>query len=160
LKTVIIAGGALAGALWQSNKVAESKKSRAERDDPDGVQEVCEEIYGLLEAWQPGDDYDSENDYTEDLYDYLDTESGWEIEMCPNVSGMQPDILIGDLLAIEIKLNPSKSELDRCVGQCAGYSREWVTWMMLIGVGASRAGWVEKLLEDKGLEHITVWTLG
>jgi hypothetical protein len=42
-------GGALAGVLWSNHKTAEAKKSRAERDYPDDVEEVCRDIYELLE---------------------------------------------------------------------------------------------------------------
>jgi hypothetical protein len=151
------AGGALVGAWYVKNRVEESKKSRAERDDPDGVQEVCEEISRLLDDWQPNDDCESEDDFTHDMGEYLIEESGWEIEVMPNISGIRPDILIGNLLALELKLYPSKTELDRCVGQCAGYSRQWVTWIVLIDTPASRIGWLEDLLSDKGLERILVW---
>gem|GEM_PF-5935331 len=34
----------------------------------------------------------------------------------PSLDGTKPDVLIGDLLALELKLNPNKAELDRCVG--------------------------------------------
>lgn len=75
----------------------------------------------------------------------------------PSVAGIKPDILIGDLLALELKLNPSKAEIDRCIGQCVGYSREWVMWIILVDTSASKVGWIEKLLFDKGLERILVW---
>jgi hypothetical protein len=61
------------------------------------------------------------------------------------------------LLAIEVKRDLSKAERDRLIGQTAGYSREWVTWIVLVDTPASRVGAVEKLLADKGLSHILVF---
>jgi hypothetical protein len=117
-------GGLLFGSWWAKTQEDNFKKSRAERDDPDGSEQVCAEIYEILDEWEPDKGCESEDDYTYDLADYLETESEWEIEVMPSVNGTKPDILIGDLLALELKLNPSKAEMDRCVGQCAGYSRE------------------------------------
>ena len=73
----------------------------------------------------------------DDLADWLKENTEWEIEVRPDTPEGQPDILVGDLLAIELKVNPSKTERDRCVGQSAGYSREWVTWIVLIDAAAS-----------------------
>lgn len=81
----------------------------------------------------------------------------WEIEVMPPTSEGRPDILVGNLLALEVKLNPNKAERDRCVGQSAGYSRQWVTWIVLIDASASRMGQLEDLLADKGLDRILVW---
>ena len=36
--------GGLVGAWWVKNQTDEAKRSRAEREDPEGVEEVCEEI--------------------------------------------------------------------------------------------------------------------
>ncbi len=150
-------GGVFVGAWWVKNQTEEVKKSRAERDDPDGVKEVCEEIAPLLDAWEPADNSRTEDDFVDDLADYLETNTDWEIEVAPGTPEGQPDVLIGDLLALELKVNPSKSELDRCVGQCAGYSRLWVTWIVLIDASASTVGRLEDLLTDKGLDRILVW---
>jgi hypothetical protein len=135
----------------------DAKKSRSERECPDETETICEEIWELLAEWEPEYEYDTEDEYTQELGEYLDANSQWEVEIMPNVAGMKPDILIGDALAIELKLSPNKAEMDRCIGQCANYSREWVTWMFLINTSASKMGWLEKLLCDKGLEHIAVW---
>jgi hypothetical protein len=100
-------GGAL-GALRHSNRVAESKKSRAERDDPDWVTEVCEEIDGILDAWERGEDCETKDDDTRDLSDYLDGESDYEVELWPASPEGKSDILIGDALALELKIDPNK----------------------------------------------------
>jgi hypothetical protein len=65
--------------------------------------------------------------------------------------------LIEDLLALELKVNPSKGELDRCIGQCAGYARFWVTWIVLIDVEPATLKRAEAVLRAQGLDHIAVW---
>ena len=60
-------------------------------------------------------------------------------------------------LAIEVKVSLSKVERDRLMGETAAYSREWVTWIVLIDTPDSRVGSLEKLLADKGLDYILVF---
>ncbi len=152
-----VIGGAAIGYAFSNSQAAEAKKSRAERDDPDGVEDVCEEIAELLEDWEPDDSCVSEADFTEDLAEFLDENSEWEIEVVPNSPEGVPDILIGDLLALELKVGLGKSQRDRLIGQCAGYSRLWVTWAVVINASESELGRLVDLLEDKGLDHIAVW---
>lgn len=151
------AGGLVAGAWWVKNQTEEARKSRAELDHPDDVEEVCTEIGQLLDEWEPDEACEDEEDFMHDLAEYLDANSEWEIEVRPSTAEGEPDILVGDLLALELKVAPSKGERDRCVGQCAGYSRQWVTWMVLIDASSSDAGKLEDLLRDKGLERMLVW---
>ena len=89
---------------------------------------------------------------------YLDDNTEWEIETWPRTQHGTPDILVGDLLALELKIDPNKAERDRCVGQCAGYSRQWMTWIVLFDANASRVGAIQDLLTDKELDHIAVWS--
>lgn len=156
-----VGGGMLLGTWYANYQAEEKKKSRAEREYPDEIEAVCREIAELLD----GLEYDDEDDWVEDDYrdlikEYLEKYTDYEIEVAPDTSEGQPDILIDDLLALEVKLNPDKAERDRCVGQCAGYSREYVTWIILVNTPASRAGKLQKLLRDKGLERILVWSFG
>ncbi len=88
----------------------------------------------------------------------MDANTDWEIEVYPNSPEGNPDILIGDLIALELKINPSKHETNRCIGQCAGYSRLWITWMVIMDAPSSKIGRLEELLIDKGLEQILVWS--
>ena len=159
LKHLAWAGGigAALGALWHSNKIAEAKKSRAERDNPIWVEEVQREIDSILDQWEPDEECETEADFAQHLFNYLDANSQYEIELYPSSPEGTPDILIGDALALELKINPGKSERDRCVGQCAGYSRLWATWIVLVDAKSSRVGRLEQLLADKGLENIAVW---
>lgn len=156
-KLVWAVGGALAGILWANHKSADAKKSRAEHEHPDDVEEVCNDIYELLENMALSGDTANEDDYVKLVADYLDENCEWAVELWPKTPEGAPDILIGDLLALEFKYNPNKAERDRCVGQCAGYSRLWPTWIILIDTPESRVGRLEELLIDKGLEHIAVW---
>jgi hypothetical protein len=151
------AGGLLTGAWWVKNQHNQAKKSRSEKDDPDGVEAVCEVIAPVLDDWEP-EGYESEDEYVQDLFDYLCEETdGFGIEMFPSTREGKPDILIDDLLALEVKVALSKAERDRLIGQTAAYSREWVTWIVLIDTPDSRVGSLQKLLADKGLDHILVY---
>jgi len=157
------AGGLLVGAWWVKNRADEGKKSHAEQDDRDGVATICEEVAPILDDWEP-EEYDCEDDYADDLYRYLceecvdDPESFVEdIDLRPDTCEGVPDILIDGRLVLEVKRNLNKAERDRLLGQCAGYSREWVTWVVLIDTPRHRVRELEKLLAAKGLEHILVF---
>ena len=142
-------GGLIAGSWLARNEIEEAKKSRAELDCPEDAEEAYDEIGELLDDWEPDADCETEDDYTQDLADYLDENTDWEIEVYPNSPEGKPDILIGDLIALELKVNPSKNEINRCIGQCAGYSRLWITWMIMIDAPSSKIGRLEELLIDK-----------
>jgi hypothetical protein len=152
------AGGLLAGAWWVKNEHNEAAKSRAEKDDQEAVEEVCSAIGPILDDWEP-ENYETEAEYVEDLFNYFvqETDDDFNLEMSPSTREGRPDILIDDVLAIEVKCDLTKAERDRLIGQTAAYSREWVTWIVLIDTLQSRVGAVEKLLADKGLAHILVF---
>ena len=152
-------GGLAAGVFLVENRLAQAKKSKAEIEDPKQVKEVCCQIGELLEKWEPGEACETEDDFTDDLASYLEDNTEWEIEVYPTTHEGKPDILIGDLLALELKLGPSKGESDRLIGQCSGYSREWVTWAVIIDASESIIDRLVYLLEDKGLEQIAVWSI-
>ena len=80
-----------------------------------------------------------------------------DIDLRPDTSEGIPDILIDDRLVLEVKLKLNKAERDRLLGQCAGYSREWVTWVVLIDTPMHRVRELEELLAAKGLGHILVF---
>lgn len=152
-----MAGGLALGSWIAREQISEAKRSRAERDDLESAEAVYEEIGTLLDSWEPDPDCESEDDFTQDLADWLDEHTEWEIEVYPSTREGRPDILVGDILALELKRSPSKGELDRCMGQCAAYSRQWITWMVLVDASASEVGRLEDLLEDKDLSQIGVW---
>lgn len=149
--------GALASAAFISHQSAYAKKSRAERDHPAAVDEVCRDISELLEHLELSGSSFDESVYVDSVAEYLDDNCDWEVQTWPCTPEGNPDILIGDLLALEFKYNPGKGERDRCVGQCAGYSRAWPTWIILLDTPASRIGQLENLLADKGLDHLAIW---
>lgn len=158
-----LGGGAL-GALLLKNHYDEARRSRAEKDDPEGVEWMCAFVGDLLQDWAPRG-YDTEDEYAEALFRYLkravkrefdDDEANVEIELWPDTDAGKPDLLIDDLLALELKVNPTGSECDRCIGQCARYSREWVTWIILIDTPSHVVRRLEELLTAKGLNYIDV----
>ncbi len=136
---ILAIGGAWVGTRIEKGRVAELRKSRAEIDDPAGVQEVCDEIGDLLECWEPHESCETEDEFTQDLAGHLINNSEWEIEFYPSTPEGKPDILVGDLLALELKVRLRKGERDRLVGQCAGYSRLWVTWALLLALGRTES---------------------
>jgi hypothetical protein len=158
LKTIgcVLLGG-IAGAALIQNHHDEAKKSQAEKDDPDGVKELCEIVGDLLQDWCPRW-YEREDDYTEDLVEYLDAnlDDEIEVELRTSTSRGIPDILIDDRLVLELKVAPSKGERDRLVGQCCDYSREWVTWAIVIDMPKHKVRELEELLKSKSLHYIEV----
>ena len=88
-----ICGGALVGAWYVKNRNDNQKKSQAEKADPDLVAEVCEEIWTLLDEYD-ADEADSEDEYVNELFEYLDQESGYQIERYPATDFGIPDILL------------------------------------------------------------------
>lgn len=177
-------GGAALGALLLNKHHEEARKSRTEQDDPDGVEALGVAVGEILEEWRPPS-YEREDEYSDDLCEFLserlpetlsaaeddeddgDSEGDDEFEgaddegedlvVCrPSTPYGTPDILIDDRLALELKINPNKSERDRLVGQCCGYSREWVTWAIVIDMPPDRVRELEELLDAKSLHYIEV----
>lgn len=152
-----IAGGAAFG-YWFSTKQADAaKRSRAEIDDPELSEEACGVISELLQDWEPEESCETEADFTHDLAQYLEEQCDFEIEIFPNSPEGKPDVLVSDVLALELKVGLGKAQRDRLIGQCAGYSRLWVTWAIVINASESELGRLVDLLEDKDLEYISVW---
>ena len=151
------AGWIVLGAALTRHGLDEAKKSRAEHKDPENAEEARNDVGQALDEWNPDPTCESEDDFAHDLHDWLDQQTDWEVQLYPSTREGKPDLVIGDLVALELKLAPSKGELDRCIGQCAAYSRQWITWMVLIDLPATDSGRLRDLLHDKGLEHIEVW---
>lgn len=156
--------GGLAGAAIVQSHHEEAKKSRAERDDPEGTEWICDIVWDLLDDWHPPD-LDCEDDYTEHLFRFLKREIAEILEEDdPDVSLQMrtgtlhgiPDILIHDRLVLELKVASKKSERDRLVGQCCEYSRGYVTWAIVIDWPEERVQKLVDLLEAKCLNYIEV----
>lgn len=154
---LLFAAGAFMFGTWAARQqLADSKKSRAEKDYPQDSEAAFNEIAAVLDEWEPSA-YESEDEYVDDLAVYLEQESGRPVERWPVTEVGSPDILIDDLIALELKVSPNKNERNRCVGQCADYSRLWITWMVMIDLKPSKAGNLQRILDDNSLEHILVW---
>lgn len=154
---IAIAGGAAFGYWLSTSQADAAKRSRAEIDDPELCDEACGKISELLEDWEPDESCEIEADFTHDLAQYIEEQCDLEIEVFPNSPEGKPDVLVGDVLALELKVGLGKAQRDRLIGQCAGYSRLWITWAIIIDASESELGRLVDLLADKGLEHIAVW---
>lgn len=151
--------GATAMALWAEHKATQDKLSRTELDDPDFVLEVVSDVAELLDQMRfPR--ADSEAEYHEMFTEYLDNHTEFDVECSPMTPFGRPDILVGGVLAIELKVNPNKNERNRMVGQVLDYSRQWLTWIILIDTTPSKEQSLRNLLEDHGLDHIPIQTYG
>ena len=150
--------GAAAGAYVMHARHAARRESRAYKDDPEFVDEVCEEVEEFLGRWTPRQAHRKERGYTLDLAAFLRRHTDFDVEVEPATEEGFPDIIVGGVLVIELKLRASKAELDRLVGQAARYSRKFETWVLLLGSTESQVRQFEWLLEDRDLEMIEVWT--
>jgi len=156
--------GGIAGAAVIQSHHDEKRKSQAEKDDPDGVEWICDLVWELLDDWEPPD-FEREDEYTDDLVQYLRRELSGErgddgrrlsvIKRTKTLCGI-PDILIDDRLVLELKYEPSETEKDRLVGQCCKYSQEWVTWAIVIDMPDDSVDDLVALLEAKSLNYIEV----
>lgn len=161
---VALALGGIAGAAIIQGHHEEKRKSQAERDDPSGVESICDLVWNLLDDWEPPD-YEREDDYTDDLVQFLRHELRGErgddgrrisvIKRTRTFCGI-PDILVDDRLVLELKVDPRETEKDRLVGQCCKYSQEWVTWAIVIDMPEERLDKLVALLEAKSLNYIEV----
>ena len=161
---VALALGGIAGAAIIQGHHDEKRKSQAERDDPSGVEWICDLVWDLLDDWEPPD-YEREDDYTDDLVQFLRHELRGErgddgrrisvIKRTRTFCGI-PDILVDDRLVLELKVDPRETEKDRLVGQCCKYSQEWVTWAIVIDMSEERLDKLVALLDAKSLNYIEV----
>jgi len=161
---IALAVGGIAGATIIQSHHDEQRKSQAEKDDPEGVEWICDLVWDCLNDWEPTD-FEREDDYTDDLVQFLRHELSGErtdddrpisiIKRTKTFYGI-PDILIDDRLVLELKVNPSETEKDRLIGQCCKYSQEWVTWAIVIDMPEERIETLVSLLDAKSLNYIEV----
>jgi hypothetical protein len=180
-------GGAALGAFLLNTHNEDARKSRSEKDDPEGVEALCIAVGELLDEWRPRG-FSREDDYSDDLCEFLterlpvalghnddedeedeeddddedydsedDEDEDEDLVVCrPSTPYGTPDIVIDDRLVLELKVNPNKSERDRLIGQCCGYSKEWVTWAVVIDMPKEAVRALEALLKAKSLHYIEV----
>lgn len=156
---------ALGGAAIVQSHHEEAAKSQAEKEDPNGCEWLCNLIWDLLDDWEPEGFY-SEDEYTDDLVDYLRAnlggveapDDGRRIKVAKRVRtdvGI-PDVRIDDRLVLELKVGPHEGEKDRLIGQCCKYSVEWVTWAIVIDMDEDKQEELVELLDKKCLHYIEV----
>ena len=152
-------GGITGGALvkwWLDHQAEEDRKSRAEQDDPEFLQEVLEVLDGFFKRIQFQGDFKDERHIMVALARRLDKVSEFEIEVEPVTPHGKPDILVGAAVALELKKGLTKAEMDRCVSQCAEFAKQWFTIILVFDTPSSMVQRLENHLHDLGLEHIPV----
>lgn len=152
-------GGLIAGTFIARKAISDSKKSRAELDHPDETEDVYTEVTELLGVWEPNDECEDESDFLYDLAKHFEQNSELVVEVCPDGPEGQPDLVIEDLVALELKHGLKKSERDRAIGQCMGYSRLWITLLVVIDAPLTKVKRMIELMEDRRLEQVEVWTV-
>ena len=156
-KLGLLVGGGVFGAMLLENHYDDKRKSRAERADSEGCKQLCNTVSEILDRWEP-EGFEYEDDYTEDLYAFLDEELDNDIpvKIRRKTTRGLPDILINDQLVLELKVEPKKTERDRLIGQCCDYSVEWVTWAIVIDMPEDKVDELRELLEQKDLHYIDI----
>ena len=100
----------------------------------------------------------------EDLHDEL---SQWfadtttlAFEEHPSTAAGRPTFLFEGLVALEVKLNPTRAEADRCIRQVLMYARDYFTIILVADTRRPRADRMRRLLEDHGHPRIPVVRYG
>lgn len=145
------AGIALTLSAWLHT---ERRRSRAEREDPHGTIALATEVNELLEEVILKVDEKSEAAFHEALGRFLEEELASDVEWEPLTPQGRPDLLIDDRVALELKYDPKKTEIDRCVGQLHGFAEEWLTFLVVFATPPSRARYLRDRLDRAGLEHV------
>jgi hypothetical protein len=157
LRSLTIFGiGAFSGAWWVRNQIENAQKSRAEREAPALVEQVCPDVMYVLDQLVLDGEFRNEDAYRQALAQYLRRATGYEVEIAPPTAHGAPDLLVEGILALELKILATKADMDRAVGQCAGYALDWVTWVVTFETPKSRIRSLERLLDDHGLGRILV----
>jgi hypothetical protein len=153
----VFLGGTLAGLSLAAWLRAERRRSRAEREDPEGTRRVFQELARLLDNLELDGDFEREQDFHDEVVEYLEEESSLEIEVCPRTPHGHPDVLVEDLVAIELKATlTNKVERDRCVGQVSALAKEWLTAVVNFDTPLSHVRALRDALDGAGLEGVPI----
>jgi hypothetical protein len=110
--------GGIAGAAVIQSHHHQKRKSQAEKDDPEGVEWICDLVWDLLDDWEPPA-CEREDDYTDDLVQFLRdrlsderSDDGRRIGVIKRTKTFRgiPDILIDDRLVLELKVDPREAK--------------------------------------------------
>jgi len=154
---VAFISGAAVGATVSHFLQSDRPTQQTSFDWPQLSCDVIEQVTQILNQCEPDRTFSNENDFGNWLSDHLRERSDYRIETRPSTP--IPDILIENALAIELKVNPDKSERDRCVGQCVEYAQRWKTMVVLLDTPPSSANHLDTLLDLAGLEEVPVFEL-
>lgn len=149
-------GGVLAGMGFSAWLASVRKRSRAENEFPEHTRQVAADVDELLSDLELDGCFEREEDFQEELVSYFRQESGYEVESKPRTAHGEPDIVLDDVVALEIKVNPNKGERDRCLGQVSAFAKEWLTLIVLFDTPPTQVQALLRSLERVGLEDIPV----
>lgn len=155
----LLAGGVAGGLLtkaWMDHRAAQETKSRAELEEPGLAKAVLEVLDQVFEQVSFRGEFKSERHIMNGLARYLRNKTDLEVEVEPNSPFGIPDILLDGVVALELKKGLKKTEMDRCVGQAAGFSQRWFTVILVFDTPTSKVQRMEDLMADKGLGYIPV----
>jgi len=152
----VFVGGVAIGVGFSAWLASERKRSRAEKERPRHTHQVAEEVDELLNELVLDGDIQTEAEFHDALVSYFEDESEFEVESKPRTASGEPDIVLDDVVAIEIKVNPRKSECDRCVGQVGAFAQEWLTLIVLFDTPPTRVRALLRSLENAELSHVPV----
>lgn len=130
---VVGAGLGIVGTLaWSTWSQERGRRSRSEREQPELTAAVLDLLHSVFAGVQLTLDGTDEAAYRKRIAGYLRRRHELTLEQEPRIDGRMPDILVEGVVAIEIKLSPKKTELDRAVGQCVDYAQYWPTLLVVV----------------------------
>jgi hypothetical protein len=140
---------------WRDLRASsQSRLSRCEREAPARAAEVCGAVWPWLLRLPVVRPLADEDAYQSLVAKTLAKRLPFTVERAPKTPAGDPDLLIHGTLALEVKRALTKQ--DRCVGQCAGYAKQWPTWIILFETPPSRVQKLEQSLIDHGFNQIIV----
>ena len=141
----------LAYTSWSHEK---GRRSRAEREQPELTEAVLDVLHAVFESARLTLDGADEAAYRRRIAGFLRRRHELTVEQEPRVDGRVPDILVEGVVAIEVKLSPRKTEVDRAVGQCVDYAQFWPTLLVVVDTTPSMAAEFERRLTALGCDRV------
>ncbi len=149
-----LGAGVVGTLLWSDWSQEQAKRSRAEIEHPDRTTEVLDQLQEIITSVKLALTGNNEAAYRKRIAGYLRKRHGLNVEQEPRVDGRVPDILVEGVVAIEIKLAPKKTEIDRAIGQCVDYAKLWPTILIVVDTTDSIADEIERRLDTCDCDRV------